>query len=88
MTPDQTLRAARIALAGGVAAWAAISADSDVQRRSNRKEQLAKDLLSALRDSHEPVERGAEDEPALTNIKSQALISTLFHSDPLELGVW
>jgi hypothetical protein len=88
MTPEQTLRAARIALSGGVAAWAAISADSDVQRRSDRKEQLAKDLLSALRDSHEPVERGAEDEPALTNIKSQALISTLFHSDPVELGVW
>jgi hypothetical protein len=86
--PDQTLRAARLALAGGVAAWADVSLGTDLAKRTVRKDELAQKLLTALRESHEPVERAAKDEPPTASQVSSELISLLFDSDPARLGAW
>jgi hypothetical protein len=86
--PDETLSAARIALAGGVAAWAEASLETDRGKRTKIKDELAPKLLKALRDSHEPVERAAQNEPQATSMKSARLISLLFDSDPARLGAW
>jgi hypothetical protein len=82
--PDETLSAARLALAGGVAAWAEISSDANV--RLAKKDALARDLLKAVQRSHEPVERGAETETRAAVGASKPLMDLLFRSDRSRLG--
>ncbi len=86
--PDESLRSARIALAGGVAAWAEASLETDRGKRTVIKEELASRLLKALRESHEPVERGADAEPRAASTESPGLRSLLFDSNPARLGAW
>ena len=85
---DEALSAARLAVAGGVAAWAEVSTETDAQTRVTLQEKLARDLVVALRNSHEPVERAAQSEPAAASTSSRQLVSLLFQSDAARLGAW
>ena len=85
---DEALSAARLAVAGGVAAWAEVSTETDAQTRVTLQERLARDLVVALRNSHEPVERAAQSEPAAASTSSRQLVSLLFQSDAARLGAW
>lgn len=62
LLPQDTLRAARTVLAGGVAAWAEMSEISDSAQRDVAKNKITASLVPALQKSGEPVVRAAKPE--------------------------
>jgi hypothetical protein len=87
LAPELTLRAARLAVSGALAAWAEVSVIEDTEQRAEAQAKLVEDVLPMIAQSREEGTRAAEPPPP-TDVEQfgDKLARLLLEAGPETLG--